>query len=574
MNNCKAIQCVADFETTSIYNYESEGKVRVWAWHVRRISDDAELGIGNSIETLFEFLSKKNYEIYYHNLKFDGSFLVDYMLRNGWKCVDKKPKANEFSCLCDEMGSWYSITMVFKSYNKRRISTKIFDSLKKLPFSVDKISNDLLGKSVEKLKIDYTKKREENHELTQEEIAYIGNDTLIMSKAMQMTFEKGLKKMTIGSDAFSDFKDEFSDAQFFYYFPKLELEIDDYCRKAYKGGYVYVSPNFAGRDIQNVSSFDVNSLYPSVMYNEFLPYGYPVFYKGKYKENKVWKLYIQHIRCSFKLKENHLPTIQVKHSSRFLECEYLTSSNFEIIDLYLTSIDLKLFFDQYDVFDLEYVDGYMMKGKNGIFTEYIDKWYAQKVNARNESERFFAKLMLNSLYGKFGTRCRRRKITPVIDEKDKLKLIAGEEEISDPKYTPMACFITAYARNKTIRSAQAVYESFIYADTDSIHTTKSVDEISKFIDVDQKELGKWKYEGTCKKAKFLRAKTYIKEFDDGLHVKCAGMPDEVKKNVKWEDFTFGKEFNGKLVAKKVKGGTLLVETTFKIKEMTKNRLTF
>lgn len=568
------IQCVADFETTSIFNYESEGSVRVWAWQVRKISDDVELGIGNSIETLFEFLSKRSYEIYYHNLKFDGSFLVDYMLRNGWKYVDEKPKANEFSCLCDEMGNWFSITMVFKTYNKRRIVTKIYDSLKKLPFSVDKISKDLLGESVKKLSIDYTAKREKNHELTEQEKEYIGNDTLIMSKAMRMTFEKGLTRMTAGSDAFNDFKDEFSKPKFYYLFPKIDIEIDDYCRKAYKGGYVYVNPKFVDKEIKNVSSFDVNSLYPSVMYNEYLPYGFPVYYKGKYQKNKVWKLYIQHIRCCFRIKENHLPTIQIKNSSRFLECEYLTSSNHEIIDLYLTSIDLQLFFDQYDVFDLEYVDGYMFKGRYGIFTEYIDKWYEQKVNARNESERFFAKLMLNSLYGKFGTRCRRKKIRPIIDEKNKLKLVAGEESIEDPKYTPMACFITAYARNKTIRSAQAVFDHFIYADTDSIHTTKSVDEISKYIDVDQKELGKWKYEGTCIRGKFLRAKTYIKEFEDGLHVKCAGMPDKVKELVKWEDFSFGSEFGGKLVAKKVNGGTLLVETSFKIKEMHHKLLDF
>lgn len=76
---------------------------------------------------------------------------------------------------------------------------------------------------------------------------------------------------------------------------------------------------------------------------------------GKYKEDKVYPLYIQMITCSFKLKKNKIPTIQIKHSMSFLPNEYIESTHSEIECLVLTSVDLKLFLEQYEVDDLEYI---------------------------------------------------------------------------------------------------------------------------------------------------------------------------------------------------------------------------
>lgn len=152
---------------------------------------------------------------------------------------------------------------------------------------------------------------------------------------------------------------------------------------------------------------DVNSLYPSVMYTCKLPFEEPIFFEGKYQEDKVYNLYIQMITCSFELKKNKIPTIQIKNNrSYFRENEYLTSSNNHIVALALTNVDLKLFFEHYDVYDLEYVSGWKFKSLQGIFTNYIDKWITRKIEATkegNKGQRTLAKLMLNSLYGKFAT---------------------------------------------------------------------------------------------------------------------------------------------------------------------------
>lgn len=135
-----------------------------------------------------------------------------------------------------------------------------------------------------------------------------------------------------------------------------------------------------------------------------LPYDLPLFYEGKYKEDKVYDLYIQMISCKFNIKKNKIPTIQIKNDRfHFKENEYLESSNGEEVTLYLTNVDLKLFFEQYDVYELTYICGWKFKSINGIFKDYIDKWIGRKIEAsktKNKGQRTLAKLMLNSLYRK------------------------------------------------------------------------------------------------------------------------------------------------------------------------------
>jgi len=137
------------------------------------------------------------------------------------------------------------------------------------------------------------------------------------------------------------------------------------------------------------------------MYEKKLPFSEPIFFNGKYENDKVYNLYIQMITCSFEIKENKIPTIQIKHDMSFRGNEYLESSNGEIVCLVLTNIDLELFFEHYNVYELEFVCGWKFKSLQGIFKDYIDKWITRKNNATiegNKAQRTLAKLMLNSLY--------------------------------------------------------------------------------------------------------------------------------------------------------------------------------
>ena len=97
-------------------------------------------------------------------------------------------------------------------------------------------------------------------------------------------------------------------------------------------------------------------------------------------------------------------------------------------------------------------------------------------------------------------------------------------------YIPVATFITAYAREKTIRTSQAItdysikkydVDKYIYSDTDSISTTLSIDEVKQFCEIDDVELGKWAWENSFEKAKFIRQKCYLKKIDGNVEITCA-----------------------------------------------------
>lgn len=566
----------ADFETCTWL----ENETYVWAWAVCEIGNESNIVIDNNIKSFIDYCySQKNSTFYFHNLKFDGEFIIYYLLKNGFKHVVKKEdiKDNTFTTLISDMGQFYQITVYFTKGNKKVHKVTFIDSLKIIPFSVNTIAKTF-NLPISKLKIDYNEPREIGHILTEEENEYIKNDVLIVAKALKTLFDENLTYMTEGSNALHDFKSMITKSKYNHLFPTLDYKLDEDLRKSYKGGFTYLNPIYKEKDVENVTILDVNSLYPSVMYEKSLPFGEPIFFDGQYKEDKIYNLYVQMITCSFEIKEGKIPTIQIKNNMSFMPNEYLESSNNEIVCLVLTNIDLKLFFEQYNVYDLEFVCGWKFKSMKGIFTEYIDKWITRKIEATksgNKGQRTLAKLMLNSLYGKFATSLDVQSKIPFLTEDDVVHYELSEEEQKDGLYLPIASFITAYAREKTIRTSQAIktyslekygQDMYIYSDTDSIHTNLPIEELKAFCDIDDVRLGAWKNEGFAKRAKFIRQKCYLEEIDGNIEITCAGMPKTCYKFVTWDNFKTGFTCGGKLTFKHIKGGVKLVETEFTIKD--------
>ncbi len=584
MASKKTKKYMCDFETTTDIN-----DCRVWAWCLVDIETAETVSIGNDIDTLFEFLQDKNSVVYFHNLKFDGEFILSWLTRNKYKYNDGKVKKEKtFDTLITDGGVFYSITVIFKVMNKRYHKVVFYDSLKKLPFKVATISK-AFNLADEKLSIDYEAFRPVGHELTEEERQYIVNDCRIVAQALKIQFDKGLTKMTNASDALNHYKE--LTPQFEKWFPEFPLEMDSDIRRAYKGGFTYLNPKYKNKRVKEGITLDVNSLYPSVMYEKMLPYGYPIFFEGKYEEDPHYPLYIVRIQCEFKLKKNHIPTIQLKNNRAFIETEYLTSSNGEIVEMTLTNVDLQLMLDHYDTPYIEYICGYKFKGAVGMFKDYIDYWGHIKETSTG-AMRQLAKLQLNSCYGKFATNPKTRKKIPFKDADGVVRYELSEVEFRPPIYTAMGCFITAYAREKTIRSGQTVYDRFIYADTDSLHLEGY--DIPEGLEIHPTRLGAWKHEGSFCDSVYIRAKTYMETMieyesdtlanyckrlnkgfevwrvDDNIKylntiVTCAGMPENVKKGVTYDNFHTGSVFTGKLVPKRCVGGVVLVDRPFTIK---------
>lgn len=562
----------ADFETSTWLPDESF----VWAWALCEIGNTENIKIGNTIESfILEIQKEENPIIYFHNLKFDGEFILYYLLKHEFVSVDRKEKKSKsFSTLISDMGLFYQIEVYFK-VNKTGVKKVTFiDSLKIINQSVDSIAKTFkLPES--KLEIDYNEKREIGHVLTKEETEYIKHDVVIVAKGLEYLFNMGLTKMTAGSNALYEYKEIINKDKFEKIYHKLTYDCDKDLRQAYKGGFTYLNPIFEGLDVTSGEVLDVNSLYPSVMYNNLLPFGEPFFYEGEYKDDKIYPLYIQRITCSFELKENKIPTIQIKHR-QFVDNEYLTSSGGDIVALTLTNVDLKLFLEQYNVTELKYHSGWKFKAMHGLFKEYIDKWIGIKNESTingNKGMRQVAKIMLNSLYGKFATGLDVQSKIPYLED-DIVKYYTTPKEQKDGVYLPMGAFITAYAREKTIRTSQAIKDYsinkygkdlYIYSDTDSIHTLLPIEELKLFCEIDDVKLGAWKHESHFTKARFIRQKTYLEEIDGEMKITCAGLPQRCYPQVEWNKFKAGMKVDGKLRFKHVKGGVNLVETEFTIK---------
>lgn len=260
----------ADFETATW----EEKETWVWAYAICDIEDNKNIIIGNNINDFMMWCKENNNPVlYFHNLKFDGEFIIHYLLENGYTCIkDKKDKKDKtFTCLISDMGQFYNITVYFKVGNKRVTKVTFYDSLKILPFSVDVIAKSF-NLPISKLKIDYKQKREKNHILTNEEKEYIQNDVKIIAMALKTLFDEKLNKMTQGSNALHDYKNIITENRFRHYFPTLDYEVDKDIRQCYKGGFTYLNPIYKEKDVENGIVLDVNSLYPSVMYEKELPF--------------------------------------------------------------------------------------------------------------------------------------------------------------------------------------------------------------------------------------------------------------------------------------------------------------
>lgn len=554
----------ADFETTT-----DPEDCRVWAYAVCDVNNTDFVLYGNSIDGFIEWLeAAANCHVYFHNLGFDGAFLFDWLERNGWRWVDDARNVTDFTytTLISDMNMVYCITLYFNKYRK----VKIYDSFKVIPLSIRSMAKSY-KLPIQKGELDYEAYREPGHELTDEEKEYIKYDVQIAAMVLKLFIDEGLTKMTAGSNALYNFKKMMGGYnQFRKMYPELDEEQDAFIRKAYRGGFTYCDPRHAGELVGEGIVFDVNSLYPSVMHDCVLPYGQPKWFDGEPPSDddpEYWNrpLWIAAVTFRFEVRKDHIPCIQIKGNVRFKQTEYLERSGTEVT-LCLTNVDWDLIREQYQVKGIHWLGGYKFKGNPYQFKEYVDTWIAKKNQAtieNNPGARNIAKLMLNSLYGKFATRIKVQGRKPQLID-DTIKYVDLEPETRKPVYLPVGVFVTAYARAKTIRSAQSVYDRFLYADTDSLHLLGT--EIPDCLEVDQVELGKWKHESTFTRAKFLRAKCYVEEVDGELVTHVAGMPSNVHSQVTLDNFEIGQEYQGKLYQKRVKGGIVLEPGAMRIRE--------
>lgn len=554
---------VADFETTGENVYEKEKETRVWLYAISN-SEGEIVDNGYSIQSFINFIKNKcvNSTIYFHNLKFDGSFILNYLIKNGFKYIDKITKKDNkaYSALIDNMGAFYQITINFSS--KKQVI--IYDTLKLIPLKVSAIAKAFNLKE-SKGKIDYL-----NYTIDSKTLEYVNNDVIIVAKALKYFKDNNFNKMTIGSNAFNLCSQEMT--YFDYLFPIIDNDLLDKFRKAYRGGRSQVNPLHQGKILNKVKRYDINSMYPYCHAFLDLPYGQPIKCNtiGKYK----FEIYI--VDISFKLKENHLPTLLKNNKMYAYDKYYIDTEGIE--EIVLSNLDYELLKRHYNISFLKFKEIYGFRTSNILFRDFIMKYYELKSNSSGPMKLIY-KLVINNLYGKFGSKHKGKHKIPYI-ENSILKFASSEEEEMKKYYLPVAIAITSHAHMLIDNAIMATgYDKFVYCDTDSVHTLGDL----PIEMVDNKEIGKFKLEGIEEVSKYVRTKCYVYKENNEINITCCGLPSNTKDflirkhgddifnvfdfglkvDINYPDITIS---DLKLMPNQVKGGILLLPTQFEIRK--------
>ena len=547
---------------------------------------------------------------YYFNKSLQG---VEGRPDNMKKFLSNKKSYLYFDTAIGDLGQWYNIQIW---YNDGKISKYIkFVDIGKVLIGCDykELREEFLGLEYKDGSLYTELKRDvETISLCVKELRKYDITEATAAGAAISNFKKSLKEQ------FNSRKDVFTTL-----YPDLPMEDVKFCHRAYRGGFCWLNPLYkelcreepimSGDGLQGVV-IDANSLYPYVMKTYPLPVGMPYKITSEYyfnilfnnedtsllKDTDVEKLYIFDFQCSFKLKEGGLPFLQIKPEELKRQLNFenevvlptdtqIYTSEGQIVNLTMTSVDLQLFYENYIVEDYSFIEAYVFEAYTGVFEEYVDYWFSKKKEAKETGNKplyKISKMMLNSLSGKFGAKPITRWKIPVLKDGVLNYEYTGRES-NKTVYMPMAAFITSYSRKYMFEKIEQIREIgkeiygrdvFIYTDTDSIHFLILENLLNYLIEqgfIGGEDIGQFKVENKIFRAKYIRQKTYLLQTVDNSElntaeepykVVCSGLPTEAQEGVNFDNFVENAVFTGKReVYRQVKGGIIKVKEDFKIK---------
>lgn len=437
--------------------------------------------------------------------KFDFMFLFKEFLKNK-------------SLVIKEIVPRGSMILSFKIItNNSEITFR--DSSALLPFSLKSLTENF-DVETKKGDWDHTKTKGYSKKLS----AYLKSDCYGLYQVISKFYEWPLIQnsgpaITIAGQANKVFR-TFINKEYF----KLAKSTSDYCRKSYFGGRTEIFKPLCKHG--PLYEFDVNSLYPFVMRENFFPVNKGIF-TFEYEKNHLG-IYQCEVLCP---ESEYMPCLGVISSGKYIFPKGKFSGYFTSVEIdYARSIGYKI----------SVIDGYYFPKKEKLFTEYVNKLYQIRLDSKKNSvDDILAKLLMNSLYGRMGMNLEKENIEfiPRLGNKDmdiiiksgrdKYGLFKKPVTIKSFTHVAIASFVTAYARIHMHKLMYPIRDHVYYTDTDSIFTTKKLKT--------GVALGELKLEKEYDSAVFLLPKTYIAE---GVMKKIAmkGFDKRKIQNFTIEDF--------------------------------------
>ena len=415
-------------------------------------------------------------------------------------------------------------------------------------------SSALLGFSLRSLAINFdveTKKGEIDYEkitkVTPELLEYMKDDHLALYQILERFFLWDLIalhgwKPTLASLALNIFKKEF--------YPKkrklhvLDKDVDRFVRKSYQGGRTEIFSMVYNHATKPLYCYDVNSLYPTVMRDNEFPS------KPKFSTTEFLPDEMGFYHCKVFAPDIHIPILGTKYKIDKTESFVFPIGVFEG---YWTTAELNYAIENgYRI--LEVYQGVVFENDGKIFKKYVNYFYNKRINSKTETDKMVCKLLLNSLYGRFG----------MDTEKDQLQLEKHEEgetfhstittesgneynfctvtkDIHSFTNVAVASYVTSYSRIYMHKLYKKLKYKVYYTDTDSLFTPIKMKS--------GLELGDVKEEYKVFKACFMLPKTYLVEGADFKKVTMKGFDKKKIQHFDFNDFTTAIEGDLKVMNK-------------------------
>jgi hypothetical protein len=556
---------VADFETVK----KNDKQTKIFLWCL--VLEKGEKEHGYSVKSFFDYLNdlpKKNrYTIFFHNLNFDGEFILSYLIRNfiNNKC---------WNFLKSLSGIFYIKykNIIFK------------DSFKFLPLSVLELSKNCnLERYARKLKYDYEEVKPWNYRAKKQDILLCYDDCeTVLEYLTKLEVKNYPRTKSTAGLSHTKFKKQFTDKEYNHCFKPFD-EWESF-RPWYTGGFNECWNEWKVEN-EEIYQIDINSLYPYKMKNEKLPYGN---YSPLKSEIYNYGFYTIKIIDSVECVSDKLPFINVNGNYSGFTPRTIYKSNLKDKQGNING-ELYLIEPIYNLFKKYYVGNwrlkrdkcYFFKSKQ-IFTEYISELEQKKIEYEKSGDianRTITKLLMNSLYGKFGQvkdheryelqpkQAKKRysynkKFYYTENKKTRTKKYYVLETIKETsilnKYVPIAAAITAESRAYLIEHILKIPNQVLYNDTDSliIKGKPPTDWIDKNI------FGKWKIEGKYNNYAIRAAKSYMLFNSETGETKrrLKGISKKFQKNISWEEFKENKKMVvDSLAMKQAEGGAIITK---------------
>lgn len=316
-----------------------------------------------------------------------------------------------------------------------------------------------------------------------------------------------LRGTTVASMAMTDYIDG-DYAGFKRHFPPLDK--DDYhrMRPAYWGAIVHSKPG----EYRDCRSWDVNSLYPSIMHDAPMPVGSPIWYDGEYRHDNDYPLHIDVVAFDAWLKAGKTATLTNILPVWGYEGERLDST-LGVVTMPVTDVDLETLTENYNIHVWEHVGGWKFRKSHGLYYAYVDKWFHVKQTETGE-RRQMAKLLLNSLVGKFGASLYRPMLHPKPSADGGVDFTVDKPESANSlAWLPTAAYVNSYGRQILSRAMNENAGRVLYADTDGM-ILEGLD-TPMGIETDDRKLGAWKNDHTYERLRILGNRKYCGVETDG-----------------------------------------------------------